>query len=110
MVGKLISLLLGPGGKVFLAVLAFGAWTIYQRADATSDCREAQLRVELEEANRKLREAVAISQRAEQRAEQAATELERAEREKDELLVELQASGDTCPLSDSARERLRAIQ
>lgn len=110
MVGSLIGLLFGPGGRVFLAVLAFGAWTIYQRADATSDCKEAQVRVELEEANRKLQEAAMISQRAQQRADDAAEELQQAEREKDELLVELQATGSTCPLSDSARERLRAIQ
>lgn len=110
MVGNLIGLLFGPGGRVFLVVLAFGAWTIYQRADATSDCKEAQVRVELEDANRALKEAAAISQRAEDRADQAAAALSQAERDKDELLQELQASGESCPLSDRAIERLRAIQ
>ena len=109
-VGKLLSIVLSPGGRVFLAVLAFGAWTIYQRADATSDCKEAQVRVELEEANRKLQEAAAISRRAEDRADQAAAALLQAERDKDELLRELRASGESCPLSDRAIERLRAIQ
>jgi F0F1-type ATP synthase membrane subunit b/b' len=110
LVGSLIGLLFGPGGRVLLAVLAFGAWTIYQRADATSDCKEAQVRVELEEANRRLEEAAAISQRAEDRANEAAEALQQAERDKDELLQELQASGESCPLSDRAIERLRAIQ
>jgi len=107
---KLFGFLFGPGGRILLAVLALTAWTIYQRADATSDCKEAQLRVELEEANRKLREAALIYQRAEARAKESADALEQVERQKDEILLELQASDTSCPLSDSAIERLRSIR
>ena len=105
-----MSLLLGPGGRIILAVLAFAAWTIYQRADATSDCREAQFRVELQEANRKLKESAEITIRAEKRAQQSAEALVQAERQKDELLSELRASGETCLLPESTLERLRSIR
>lgn len=109
-VGKLLSIVLSPCGKWIAALLLLTAWTLYQRADATSDCKEAQLRVELEQANRALEEAAAISQRAEDRADKTAEALQQVERDKDALLRELQASGESCPLSDRAIERLRAIQ
>lgn len=109
-VASALKIITSPLGKGALLVLAFVGWTLYQRADATSDCKEAQLRVELEEANRKLLEAAAISRRAEERARLSATELQEAERQKDELLQELQSTGESCTLSDDAIKRLRAIK
>lgn len=109
-VAKLLSIALGPSGKWIAAVLALTAWTVYQRADATSDCKEDQVRIELEAANRALQEAAAISRRAEERADRTAEALQEAERDKDELLQEIRATGQSCPLSDDAIERLQSIR
>lgn len=108
--GKLLSFVLGPSGKWIIGVLLLTAWTLYQRADATSDCKEEQFRVELEAANRKLRDAEALSRRADDRAQKSAEALEEAERQQDELLQKLQSTNEFCPLSDDAIERLRAIR
>lgn len=99
-----------PGGKVLLAVLAFLAWTAYQRADATSDCKEAQVRVALEEANRRLGEAQRIAQAARDRADKSAAELEQMGTERDAILSELEARGQSCAIPADLAERLRAIR
>ena len=110
LVARIVSLVLGPGGRVFLVAFAFIAWTVYQRIDATSDYKKAQVHIDLEETNRKLEEAAAISQKAQLRVEQVVKELQQAEREKNAILSEIQASGGSCPLSDSVRKRLRDIK
>ena len=97
-------------GVAALAILAVLTWTQWVKMDATSDCREAQIRVELEEANRKLREAAEVSRRAESRAQTSAEELREVERQRDDLLQNLQSSGESCPMSDDTIERLRAIR
>ncbi len=97
-------------GMFAVAILAALLWTQWVKMDATSDCREAQYRVELEEANRKLREAAEVSRRAESRAQISENELREVERQRDDLLQNLQASGESCPMSDDTIERLRAIR
>lgn len=99
-----------PGGKVLLAVLAFVAWTAYQRADATSDCADTQVRVELEEAIRRLGEAERIAQAARDRANKSAVELEQMGTERDAILSELEARGQSCAIPPDLAERLRRIR
>lgn len=99
-----------PGGKVLLAVLAFVGWTAYQRIDATRNCKEDQVRVQLEEANRKLAEAQRIADAARARADRTDAEIEQMGAERDAILSELESRGDVCVVPDDLRQRLRAIQ
>lgn len=92
---------------VAVAALFF-AWTTYQRADAKRDCQEAQLRVELEIANRNLVAAQDIAGRAASRAAEAEREVSALEVLKNEL--ETRDESGVCTLSDRDRERLRAIR
>lgn len=105
MLGGELSAALMKG--VAVAALFF-AWTTYQRADAKRDCQEAQLRVELETANRNLATAQTIAGRAESRAAEAEREVLALEAVKNDLVS--QGTSGVCTLSDRDRERLRAIR
>lgn len=102
--------LLSPAGKAAMLVVAFAAWTAYQRHDATVDCRSAQLQKELQASNRALKDAVEIGKAAELRAAEATAELFELERAKDELLRDLHEQGQQCILPDDLRERLLRIR
>lgn len=105
-----VKLIFSPVGKVLLAVLAFVTWTAYQRADATADCRDEQLRQELEQANRMLVEAQRLASEASLRAARTAQELKLLEADRDSILSDMEARGASCPIPDDLRERLRAIR
>ena len=109
-VSAALRVLLSPAGKVALIVVAFAAWTAYQRHDATVDCRSDQLRKELEASNRALKDAVEIGKAAELRAAEATAELAEMERAKDEILSDLREQGQQCILPDDVRERLLRIR
>lgn len=99
-----------PAGKIVLVVLAFLAWTAYQRMDATRNCKDEQARVQLEEANRKLVEAQRIAEAARARADRTDEELEQMGAERDAILSELETRGDVCVIPDDIRQRLRALR
>lgn len=99
-----------PSGKIILVVLAFLAWTAYQRMDATRNCKDEQARVQLEEANRKLIEAQRIAEAARARADRSDAEIEQMGAERDAILSELETRGDVCAIPDDLRQRLRAIR
>lgn len=105
-----LRLLFSPVGKIGLAVLALVAWTAYQRADATADCRDAQLAKELAAANEALTRSAGIVEGAERRADDAQSALEKLGRDKDALLRELESKGSSCTLDPAVRERLRLIR
>lgn len=105
-----LSFFMGPAGRIVLVVLAFLAWTAYQRMDATRNCKEEQARVQLEEANRKLVEAQRIAEEARARADRTDAELEQMGAERDAILSELESRGDVCVVPDDIRQRLRAIR
>ena len=105
-----LRVLFSPVGKAALIVVAFAAWTAYQRHDATADCRSAQLQRELIASNEALKKAVEIGRAAELRAATATTEIAELERAKNELLNELSREGPQCILPDDVRERLLRIR
>ena len=105
-----LSFFMGPAGRIVLVVLAFLAWTAYQRMDATRNCKDEQARVQLEEANRKLIEAQRIAEAARARADRSDAEIEEMGAERDAILSELETRGDVCVIPDDIRQRLRALR
>lgn len=106
---RLISWLLGPAGKVILLVLAFVAWTVYQRHDATRDCEDAQLRADLIETQRQLAIAEGIAKKARERADQTQIEIDELEAAYADLEANI-SPGDGCSISPELRERLLRIK
>jgi hypothetical protein len=109
-VSALLKIVMSPGGKLLAGVVALALWTAYQRNDATNDCRDEQLRVELQAANESLKKAANVAREAEQNAAEAIADLEELKGEKDALLAELDKQGASCVLSDDVRERLLRIK
>lgn len=99
----------GPAGRVALIGLAFLAWGAYQRIDATSDCKEDELRRDLIEAQRQLEIAQGISENARSRADEAERKLETLEGLADEIRTDIESSGAGCVIDDATAERLRRI-
>lgn len=109
LLGPVGSFLAGPGGRIGLIVLAFVAWTFYQRHDATSACEEAELTRELVETQRLLAVANELAAKARSRADETAAELQIIAGERDAILSEIEQSGDSCSIPDDLLDRLRAI-
>lgn len=108
---RLLGLLTGPAGKVILIGLVIFGWTMYQRLDATSDCEETQLREQLLESQRQVREAREIAAETRQRADRTQEEMQQLRRDYEDLQSDLEADPELrCPLDPATRERLRAIQ
>lgn len=109
--GRLVQFMLGPAGRIVLLALAFGAWTLYQRYDATRDCEADNLREELIESQRQLEIAQGIAEDARERANQTEQEMAETERRYDELTKDLLDRPETaCRLDPDTRKRLLAIE
>lgn len=109
-VSALLKIVMSPGGKLLAGVVALALWTAYQRADATADCREEQIRIELAAANESLRKAALLARSAAESAAKAEAEVAKLRGEKDALLDEIDAQGATCALPADLRERLLEIR
>ncbi len=108
---QIMSILMGPAGKVILLALAFVGWTVYQRMDATSDCEATELRKELIESQRQLEIANRIAQDARARADQTENEIAETERLYNELVTDLKSIPTaSCPIDPAIRERLLLIE
>lgn len=103
--------LTSPAGKVMLVVLAFVAWTVYQRLDATAACNAEHIAADQREAIRQTELAQNIARAATQRADEAEAESARMEIENDQLKALIE-SGEiaSCDIPDDARERLLRIR
>lgn len=110
--GRVIQFLLGPAGKVLILGLAFGAWTLYHRIDATRDCEAAELREELLESQRQLEIAQRIADNARDRANKTEQEMSEVERLYDDLKTDLEQreTVGTCHIDPDLADRLRAIK
>lgn len=108
---RVVGFLTSPAGKVMLIVLAFVAWTVYQRVDATATCNAEHVAADQREALRQTELAQNIARAATERADEAEREAALMETE-NEQLKELIESGEisTCDISDDARERLLRIR
>lgn len=100
----------GPAGKLLLLVLAFLAWGTYQRVDATSDCEEAELRRELQEAQRQAQIAEEIAEEARIRADQAEADTQKLKELADEVSSQIDTEGRGCAIDPDTRERLLEIR
>lgn len=109
-VSAVLRVIWSPFGKIAVAVVALGLWTAYQRADATDDCVDAQLRAQLETANESLRKAASVARAAAEEAAAALEDVSVLKGEKDALLEELERRGASCVLPDDVRERLLRIK
>lgn len=105
-----LQLINTTAGKLAVCAVALVLWTAYQRHDATADCVDEQVRVELIAANAALRKSAEVARMAEEKAAEAETEMEKLKGEKDDLLKELAGSGVGCDLDPAVRERLLRIR
>lgn len=107
----LSSFFFSPAGRTLLIVLAFLVWGAYQSHEATSDCREAQLREQLQESQRQESIARKIAAEARGRADAAETERERLEDLADDLIQDIEnTTGSDCVVDPDLRERLLRIK
>lgn len=109
-VGNLFGLLMGPGGKVLAIILAFAAWTAYQRIDATRDCKESEYLAQVEEANRQMQLSRNITEDAIARATETEEQLRQLREQTDALITDIKSSGSSCTISPDLRERLLRIR
>ena len=109
-VGNILSFLTGAGGRTLVIILAFLAWTAYQRMDATRDCEASQLEEELAETRRRMELARRIADEAGTRADETEAALHALEEETDAIISELRSSGTSCVIPDDVRERLLRIR
>jgi len=106
--GAVWEFLKTPTGRVILLVLAFGAWTWWNRYDAAYEARK-EVRAEIAaEYDRQREEATQLAAEARVRADEADAELARLQELRDELVSTLGA--DACDIPDDLRQRLRDIQ
>ena len=103
-----------PTGRAVLLLVAFLAWTGYQRHDAARGA-VAALRAEIEaetseEYQRQLDAAREVAENARKRASESDQRATALEAERDAIIQDLRAvpEGD-CPIPDDVRERLRRI-
>lgn len=95
-------------------VLAFLAWTAYQRGDAAREAR-TELRAEVEAENaaeiaRQIEAAQKVAEDARQRAEEQVRRAEEIQREADAIIEELQSRPlDDCDIPPDLREWLRNL-
>lgn len=103
-----------PAGKAALALLVLLAWTTYQRQDAAQAERSrvtlAFERAKVVETERQKAVSRAAVAAAESRAVIAEAKIVDFKGLADALSKELNAAGKRCPLDDSVRKRLLAIQ
>lgn len=100
-----------PAGRLVLIALAFLAWGTYQRIDATSDCKDAQLQEELEEAQRQNAIAARIAAEARARADLAEAETAKLKEIADAIEKDIMDDPDRgCVIGPADLERLRSIK
>ena len=110
--GKLFGFFGTREGKIVLALLAFTAWTQYQRLDAANEA-EAKLTIAIEEARAEAQaEWQAVVDSANQSASNAALVAAAEIEELKELVNEIEndPASDACTISGDLLERLRAIR
>jgi len=108
---KVVQWALGPAGKIILLVLAFSAWTLYQRHDATRTCEAEVFQEQLIETQRQLVISDRIAQEARERADATEAEINVLEGQLDDFQNAMQSRpGSSCPIPDDLRERLLRIK
>lgn len=110
LIGPVLSLLSRPVGRYILLGMVFVAWGAYQRVDATEDCKERELRAQLEEQNRQLVAARKIAEQARLRAESSRREMAELRGIADGLVREIEEKGSGCFIDDNTREWLLKIK
>ncbi len=111
----ILTFFLGPAGRVILIVLAFVAWTVYQRdqaADAArEECQAEQLQRTLDEIIRQRDAAQQALAGAERQRQETEREMDTLEEERNAILRELAERGaGVCDIPDDVLERLRNIR
>lgn len=111
----ILSFFLGPIGRWVLIILAFVAWTAYQRdqaADAArEECQAEQLQKTLTEVLRQRDAAQAALAEAERQKAETEREMDSLEEERNAILRELADRGvGACDIPDDVLERLRNIR
>lgn len=109
-VGNIFGFMMGPGGKVLAIILAFTAWTAYQRMDATRDCKESVYLAQVEEANKQMAISREIANDAIARATETEEQLRQLEEQTDALIADIKSSGSSCTIPPDLRERLLRIR
>ncbi len=107
--GAVWDFLISPTGRILLLVLAFGAWTWWNRYDAAYEARQEVWAEVQAEYDRQREEAARLAEEARQRATEADAELARL-REMRDALVESLGPDATCDIPADVRDRLRDIQ
>lgn len=111
-----MNFLLSPSTRIIAVVLAFVAWTVYQRdlaaKGAMQTCQAEQLRVTLTELTRQRDAALQALNSAKNQAERTQIELTALEKDNAEAKSSLPASvqRDSCSIPDSTIKRLRNIK
>jgi signal transduction histidine kinase len=111
-----LSLLTGPAGKYILIVVAFIAWTVYQRDQAADRARETcqaeTLRETIKELQRQRRAAEEAMKRAAEQAAKTDEELATLRKAYDEALssIDTELGSASCAIPDDVLERLRNIK
>lgn len=104
------TVLRSPIGRAVGLLLAFVAWTTYQRLDAASDarqsCNDAHFVAQVAEQERQLAVAEKIAQDARERADRAESEMLQLREAANEIANGIEGS---CAIPDDIRRRLRAI-
>lgn len=112
MITSIISWVLSPFGKVMLVVLAFLAWTAFQREQAAvharAQCHAEQLQKTIDELHRQNAAAEAAKIAAEQQSAQTEQEMAALEHEKNDLIQKL-ADGP-CTIPKDATDGLGKIR
>ena len=106
--GGAMKWLSSPTGRVVVALVLLGAWTVYQRADAAHDAREAVWAEVEEEYDRQRAEAEKLRQEARERADEVEEELTRLEELQNDFVND--PANESCDIPDDVRQRLLEIQ
>lgn len=111
-----MSFLLSPSGRIVLIVIAFFAWTVYQRdlaaKGARDTCQADQLRVTLAEMTRQRDAAQQALNSAEKQAERTQSEISALEKDNAEAKSSLPEGirSNSCVIPESTIKRLRNIR
>lgn len=108
---RIVGFLTSPAGKILLVVLAFTAWTVYQRLDATAACNAEHREADQAEIVRQTGLAQSIAKAASKRADEAEAQAAQMEVENEQLKALVKDGKiDSCDIPDDARERLLRIR